>query len=631
MKLLLIAVALTAVSGVPGFVVRRAGAWIATVLMLLGAGTGIGVVVAHWGATMGVARDWFLPLGRFSVELDAVGGFFLVPVFLIPALGSIYGLGYWTRPSGRKLRAYYGTMTAAMAMVVLARDSVLFLIAWEAMALSAFFLVTTEDEEPQVQQASWIYLIAAHVGTLALFALFGLLWKLTGSSDLGPAGDLAAKHWIFALALAGFGLKAGLMPFHVWLPGAHANAPSHVSAVLSGVMIKMGVYGFVRIGTWVSPAPSWWGATLFVLGAVSGILGLAFALGQHDFKRTLAYSSIENVGIILIGLGLSMMGRTHGRPDWIALGLGGALLHAWNHSLFKPLLFFAAGAVHHATGTREMDRLGGVAKSMPGTATAALVGAVAICGLPPLNGFFSEILLYVGLIRAAGAGAGAWVAVGAPALAMIGALAIAVFVRTGGAVFLGSPRSSAAGQAHEAPASMLGPMAVLGLLCIVTSAGSALVPVLLPGPSVAPFVPLRRIGAAGAGLIALLGLALAVQRLRFGRTTAAVGTWDCGFAKPTPRIQYTGSSYAEALVGLFRWVLRPVRQAPRLGDLFPGSAHFKAAVPDLVLDRILVPGSKQIGRILQALRLLQQGRIQVYLLYILATAVLLLLLGGTSC
>ena len=274
---------------------------------------------------------------------------------------------------------------------------------------------------------------------------------------------------IFVLALVGFGLKAGIMPLHVWLPGAHANAPSHVSAIMSGVMIKMGIYGLVRVLVLLPTPPLAWGYVLLGLGVVSGVLGVAFAVGQHDLKRLLAYHSIENIGIIVIGLGLALIGRTLDRADWIVLGLGGALLHVWNHALFKSLLFLSAGSVIHATGTREIDRLGGLAKAMPRTSLAFLVGAVAICGLPPLNGFVSELLIYLGLFGTLGIGEGGacpMAAFAAPALALIGGLAVACFVKVFGVVFLGTARSEDARHAHESAWSMLGPMGVLMGCCL---------------------------------------------------------------------------------------------------------------------------------------------------------------------
>src|ERR1019366_3529425 len=271
---------------------------------------------------------------------------------------------------------------------------VLFLVGWETMALAAFFCITTEDRDEAVRQTGYVYLVATRIGTLLLFAMFAVLHAASGTWDFAAPGASIAPSSataIFVLALLGFGLKAGLMPLHVWLPGAHANAPSHVSALMSGVLIKTGIYGIARVCSFFDHPPVGWGVALLVAGAVSGVLGVAFAVGQHDLKRLLAYHSVENIGIITMGLGVAVLGRAVGSAPLVALGLAGALLHIWNHALFKALLFLSAGPVLHATGTREMDQLGGLAKRMPRTAFAFLLGAVAICGLPPLNGFVSEL------------------------------------------------------------------------------------------------------------------------------------------------------------------------------------------------------------------------------------------------
>ena len=315
-------------------------------------------------------------------------------------------------------------------------------------------------------------MITTHTGTLALFALFALLRAATGDYLFPGAGSVsaggAAATWIFAAALFGFGMKAGLMPLHVWLPSAHANAPSHVSAFMSGVILKMGIYGLVRTFSFFSGIPLWWGALVLMLGVASGIAGVAFAIGQHDLKRLLAYHSIENIGIITMGIGVALIGRAVGNPALAFFGMAGALLHVVNHATFKSLLFLAAGSVIHASGTREIDEMGGAARRLPWTSGFFLVGAIAICGLPPLNGFVSEFLIYLGLFTAATEGSGAsaaFPALAAPALALIGGLAVACFVKVFGVVFLGSPRSPGAGAGDEAGRWMLAPMAVLAAIC----------------------------------------------------------------------------------------------------------------------------------------------------------------------
>jgi len=656
--LVLEGILLTALSGAPGLLLRRnanTGQRLTTLLAVVGSGFGLGGVCIFWatGESEPIVWSWSIPGGEFHVAVDGLSAIFLLPIFLIALLGSVYGLGYWKQTehpqNGRKLRLFYGTVTAGMALLVIARNSILFLVGWEVMALSAFFLVSTEDQDQEARAAGWLYLLAAHVGTLCLFGLFAVLRAAGGSFELVTLEQDKLAPWmataIFVLALCGFGLKAGIMPLHVWLPSAHAIAPSHVSAIMSGVLIKMGIYGLVRVTSLLPHAPVAWGAIVLALGAVSGILGVAFAIGQHDLKRLLAYHSIENIGIIVMGLGLAMIGRSLGRTDWVILGLSGALLHVWNHALFKALLFLSAGSVIHATGTREIDHLGGLAKKMPWTAFCFLIGAVAICGLPPLNGFVSEFLIYVGLFRTLGDGGAALAgkgypgaAVAAPALALIGALAAACFVKAYGAVFLGTARSEHAQHAHEPPRSMLGPMIVLVAGCFFIGLASLVIVPLLgkavaawmpdlkdAGPRLVTLAPLEWVTVMGVLLVAALLVAGVALRIRLRHSIVREGaTWGCGYAAPTPRMQYTSSSFAEMLVGLFAWALHPRMGKPRELSLFPQKSEFHSDVPDTVLDEAVVPAFRWGASLFSRLRRFQHGSIQTYLLYIFVALIALL-------
>ncbi len=298
-----------------------------------------------------------------------------------------------------------------MTLVLVARNAVLFLSAWELMAVSSFFLVTFEHERESVRSAGWIYLVATHLGTGFLLAFFILMGRETGSMnfDVWAAQGIHTQGLagiLFLMAVVGFGTKAGFMPFHVWLPEAHPAAPSHVSALMSGVMIKTGIYGLLRAFTFLGAPPLWWGWLFIGIGLSSGVLGVLFALAQHDLKRLLAYHSVENIGIIALGIGVGLLGQNTGSPALVALGFGGALLHVLNHALFKGLLFLGAGAVAHSAGTREIDRLGGLLKQMPWTAATFLIGAAAISGLPPLNGFVSEFLIFLGAFKGGISGGG---------------------------------------------------------------------------------------------------------------------------------------------------------------------------------------------------------------------------------
>ena len=663
--LILAGIAALGLSGAPGYLfgpASKAGQRAVTVVALLGSAlglSGIALSLALSGfAALSVA--WALPLGSFSVELDALSLPFLALVFAIPALGSVYALGYYKNAEhvegGRFLGLAYGLLAGSMALVTIARDALLFLVAWEIMAISAYFAATAERDSREARRAGWIYLIATHIGTLCLIAMFALWRRATGSFDLVAAGAVDAKAAlaIFALAIVGFGFKAGLMPLHFWLPGAHANAPSHVSAVMSGVMLKMGVYGIARMSGLLPPGEAWQGGILIAVGAVTGIAGIAYAIGQSDMKRLLAYSSVENVGIIAMGLGLATLGRSLGRGDLVALGLGGALLHSVNHGLFKPLLFLGAGSLIHATGTRDLDGLGGIAKKAPFLAALVLVGSIAISALPPLNGFAGELLLYLGFFRSLGPGGAAattaapLAAAAAAALAMIGALALACFVKLYGSVFLGSPRSAAAERAHESPAIMAAPMAVLATLCVViglfpalvapmlesatrawsAAPGAAAAPGAVAAPSLAELAPLGVLAPLGAALAALAAVVYLALRLGRGSRAAAGPTWDCGYARPDARMQYTASSFGASIVDIFAFFLMPKDGKARPRGPFPAAARFRRSVPDAVLGRLAVPASILVRRFSPRIRILQQGSTNAYLFYVLVVTIILLVLAG---
>lgn len=655
-RLVLLGIVIAAATGVPGLLVDRHsifGQWMSTVLAVAASSVGLAGIGAFWffGDSQAIVRTWPLVSGApFSVALDGLSALFLLPVFLVSVLGNVYGLEYWRQTehpeNGQRLRLFYGTLTAGMALLVIARNSVVFLFGWETMALSAFFLVTTEAHDREVREAGWLYLVATHVATLCLVGLFAVLRTASDSFALDPLDpdrlSPGMATAIFVLALAGFGLKAGVMPLHVWLPSAHAAAPSHVSAMMSGVLIKMGIYGLVRVTSLVPNPPLVWGGILLGLGVVSGVLGVAFAIGQHDIKRLLAYHSIENIGIIVMGLGLALVGRSLGREDWILLGLAGSLLHVWNHALFKALLFLSAGSVIHATHTREIDHLGGLAKPMPASALCFLIGAVAICGLPPLNGFVSELLIYLGLFGTLENRAGASfpaAAFAAPALALIGALAVACFVKVYGAVFLGTARSEHARHARESPPAMIGPMLILAACCFLIGLLPPLIAPMLAS-AVAAWDPglrdadVRLAALAPLSWTMIMGMLLTAALFLGGVAIWLVprysmvekgATWGCGYVAPSPRMQYTSSSFAQMLVDLFAWVLRPRTWRPKGLPLFPQTKAFHSEVPDAILDEAVLPAVRFGGWLFSWFRVLQQGSIQTYLLYIFMALLVLLL------
>ncbi len=627
--------------GAPARRIATAGSVGGSLLGLAGAAG-----AALTGRVESLTRPWPLPAAALHLELDALSAIFLVPLFLVSAVAAVSGarsFGDAEHPAdARRTRFFFGLITGAIALVLLARNGLFFLASWEVMALSAFFLVTADRSSREARDAGRLYLFATHAGTLTLFGFFAVLRHLTGSTELVPlargvAGTDAGTA-LFALALVGFGFKAGILPLHFWLPPAHAAAPAHVSALMSGVLIKTGIYGIVRFTSLVPDPPASWGDLLLVLGVASAVLGVAFALGQHDLKRLLAWHSVENIGIIVLGLGAGLAGRAAGRPEWALLGLAGALFHVVNHGLFKSLLFLGAGEVVHVAGTREMDRMGGFGRVLPKTAFFFLAGAVAISGLPPLNGFASEWLVYLGLFdRAQASGADALrAAFAAPALALTGALALACFVKAHGAVFLGSLRGEAP-NAHGEPAAHVAPMAILAGACALLGLWPAgIAPALAnaaavaaPGPAsavpLAELASLVPLGLSALALVLVLGAVALFLRGRLAAAPATAGpTWDCGYARPTARMQYTASSFARGPVGFFKWALLPRARGVPVAKLFPAGARFESHVPDTVLDRAIVPAFRAGAWLAQKGRALQGGRLQLYLLYVVATLVALL-------
>ncbi len=594
---------------------------------------------------------WSVPLGSFRLGMDPLSAMFVLPIALVCGLAAIYGGSYLRHFGGRKnlgaAWCFYIFLTASMVLVVTARNAILFLVAWEAMTLASFFLVMFEDEEEQVQRAGWTYLIASHLGTAFLLALFVLLGR-HGSFDFNRlVASPENADILFLLAIVGFGTKAGFVPLHVWLPEAHPAAPSHVSAVMSGVMIKMGIYGLLRMLTLLGPPPAWWGWLLVVVGATSGILGVLFALAQHDLKRLLAYHSVENIGIIALGLGVGLLGLSHNQPAMAALGFAGGILHVLNHALFKSLLFLGAGAVAHVAGTRDIDRLGGLLKHMPVTGATFLIGAAAISGLPPLNGFLSELLVYLGAFGGL-TGVGATLAMAVAglvvigSLALIGGLATACFTKAFGVIFLGEPRSELAQEAHDPDVFQLGSLVALAVLCVLIGAAGPLAPRLL-APAVATLLPPGQAAvvadslAAGqtalagvcwgsAALLVIVGLLVWLRwRLLAGREVTKAGTWDCGYAAPSPRMQYTASSFAQPLADVFRVFLPTKSLLHSPNGLFPDRADFHSDTPDLFRDKLFVPLFTAFRWVAYGLRGLQQGRIQLYVLYIAIVLVVLLI------
>ncbi|MBI5723092.1 MAG: hydrogenase [Planctomycetes bacterium] len=605
------------------------------------------IIVLAGGSVDPISWPWSMPMGSFRLAMDGMSALFMLPVAILSGLAAIYG-GAYLRHYRDKMQLgnswfFFNLLAASMVTLVVARNGLLFLVAWEVMSLASFFLVMMENERADVRQAGWTYLVATHIGTAFLLVMFFLLGRAGNSMDFdafaaGPMGNV-----IFLLAIIGFGTKAGFIPLHTWLPEAHPAAPSHVSAVMSGVMIKMGIYGLLRTLTFLPMPAEWWGWVLIGIGVTSGVLGVLLALAQHDLKRLLAYHSVENIGIIALGIGLGIVGLARGNAPLAVLGFAGGLLHVVNHAVFKALLFLGAGAVAHAAGTREIDRLGGLLKKMPQTAATFLIGSAAISALPPLNGFVSEFLIYLGSFQSAAsspADAAIPALIAIAGLALIGGLAAACFAKAFGVVFLGEPRSDCAAQAHEAPAAMRAAMIILAGCCVILGLLSPLA-VPLMGPAVASasglplnvanqhladaVSPLLWITFGAATFLALLaGLALLRKRLLAGRPVGQAGTWNCGYAAPTARMQYTASSFAQPLTDIFRIFLRTHKTGRDPQGLFPRNADLQTHTPDVFHDGLFRPAFLGVGWLMARLRWLQHGRLQLYVLYIVLTLLVLL-------
>lgn len=634
------------------------------------AGTAVGCIAAVTACAMGLAGTirslmggresltfaWNADWGcSFHIGMDALSGLFLLVVFSVGMLGAIYGARYLLNetPAGASSWFFFNLMLAGMALVCLARNGMLFLIAWEVMSLASYFLVMHHSRRQDVRRGGWVYLVATHIGAAFLLVLFVML-SGGGSFDFDSFGNFAVAGptgTAFMLALLGFGAKAGFVPLHVWQSEAYPPAPAHVSAVMSGAMSKTGIYGLLRIITFLGTPPIWWGWTLVGVGVASGLLGIVMSLTQHNLKKSLAYSSVENLGIVAIGIGMGLVGWSTHHPVVAALGLAGGLLHVVNHAVFKSLLFMGSGAVEQATGTLEMDQLGGLAKKMPRTAGAFLVASAAICGLPPLNGFAGELAIYLSSFRAVsslGMDASTPAIIVIAALAIIGGLAAAGFTRLIGATFLGEPRTALVDRATEVCPLMHWPMLVLAGACVALGLVSPLIlramgPVVLEvlAPSTAQADAFRRaVGEglsggssilwnftlSGAAFLAVLsGLVWLRRKLLSGRSVEQAGTWDCGYIRPTPKMQYTASSFADPIVTLLGMLLRTVRIVQKPEGLFPRTSRVSTDTPDLFTSKMYDPAFMGIGWLMARLRWLQHGRIQLYVLYIALTLLILLL------
>jgi len=630
------------------------------------------VLAAKDGLPLQVALPQLFPFAEMSLSVDGLSAFFLLVVALITAAAAIYGPSYLSTHAKAPLvqTVALGGFVVCMALVCCAGDGLTFLLAWEGMTLASYVLVVCDARSEENARAGLLYLVMAHAGTAALLVVFLTLANRAQGFDFvalraaAHALDDGTRTTLFMLALVGFGAKAGVVPLHVWLPKAHPAAPSHASALMSGVMLKVAIYGIFRFGFDLlapesGPLPASWGWTVLLLGTVSAVMGVLLALQQHDLKRLLAFCSVENVGIILIGAGVAMLlGGGRAAQPLATLALAASLLHTLNHAAFKSLLFLCAGSVIKGTGVRNMEKLGGLARRMPWTAWLFLLGAVAISALPPLNGFVSEWMTFQALLLGGaklGGASGLLAAVAASMLALTGGLAAACFAKAFGVTFLGRPRTTHAEHATESPASMIVGMLLLAGLCVVLGLAPGYVMHLLDRPTAellggygASAVVTARgplvlsVSGAPAGLeltsisvtaVAALTGALAAFAWvlrgwprKAGRRLAP--TWTCGMT-PTSRFDYTATAFAKPLRLIFAAVYRPRRAVIKETGPSPYDIRrisYTGEVVDLAETMFYARLKRWITSGAHGIRVYSTGRIHGYIAFVLVTLVVALLL-----
>ena len=631
-----------------GWIRPRSIRFVARVLFPMGAliCLAVAVVAGIFLATGQAPQSLVLPLGLpdlpFHTRLDPLSAYFLLVLGLAGTGISTFAAGYFRSGEGTApalLGLHYHLFLAAMAMVILADDAYLFMVAWETMALSSYFLVTSHHHIPEIRSAGFLYLIMAHVGAICILLSFGVLqggsWHFTFDAMRGASLTPFLATTAFLLALLGFGAKAGLVPMHVWLPEAHPAAPSPVSAMMSGLMLKTAIYGILRISFDLLHLKLWWwGVLMLVMGLFSAMFGAIFAAVQTDMKRLLAYSSIENIGLIFTGIGLSILFETHNLHLFAALALTAALVHALNHAFFKSLLFLVTGSVLHATKTRNLGKLGGLIRRMPWVATLALVGTLSIAGLPPFNGFVSEWLLLQSFLftpQIPSAFINMLIPLGAAALALTAALAAYVMVKFYGVIFLGQPREADLVNAHDANwLERLG-LGWLALGCILVgvlpqfSIGAAgavtqhlLSQAVRPGSTmwwIAPIAP-EQASYSGlillAGIIAVVGVAFVLVRILAHGRIRRTAPWDCGYPWQTARMQDSAEGFGQPIRHMFDVFFRIERHMPSPEDIAP---RYSVSIEDRIWRWVYRPIVRVVQWLADVISILQGGRLAVYLVY----------------
>ncbi len=609
-----------------------------------------------------------IPFISFSFSMDRLSAFFILALSVLTLCVSIYSMGYLSHYYGKRNVGIFnflmGIFIISIISVFLSGNMLIFLVSWEIMSLTSFFLVVYEGDKEENQKAGIIYLIMTHIATAFLTVAFIILYTYTGSFDIGLVNNQMpslAKNAVFLCLLIGFGTKAGIIPLHIWLPYAHPAAPSNVSALMSGIMIKTAIFGMIRfiLGS-LGTQYEWWGIIMLVIGAVSTILGVAYAFMEQNIKRLLAYCSIENIGIILIGLGLSSYAYSKGHTALASLSLMASLLHVLNHALYKGILFLGAGAIQYSVHTKNIEKLGGLIKKMPYTSIFFLIASLAISAIPPFNGFVSEWLTYQSLFNIIGIsipGVRLIIIVTVAALAMAGALAAASFVKCFGISFLGLPRSDEAKEAKEVPKSMLAGMGLLSLSCLIIGLFPILVLKLLDkvtlgifGASVLPdmkgafsfiYYPLKAgvnsvspIAALTAGIILTVIVFLFVRFAGRQSKERKYNTWDCGFRNLNSRMQYSATGFSKPLRIVLRAIFRPTRELQieeGSSPYYPKSMHYVVTTQSVFEKYLYIPLTTFFTRSTKKVRgAVQTGSIHTYLIYIFITTAAFLLYYGLN-
>lgn len=609
---------------------------ISAILMLLPA-----LAVLLTGTPIGQTYYMSPVLGDVSFVIDPLSAFFLIVISIMSFFGTLYANGYMKPYLDKGMNVsshcfFLMMLIASMIAVVTVQNALFFLIVWELMSLSSFFLVIFEGQKSEVITAGIKYLVYMHLSVLFIIAAFVMLNIQSNSLNFMDyvsvlRGNEVFANIVFFLAFVGFGIKAGFVPFHNWLPDAHPAAPSHVSGIMSGVMIKTGIYGILRVLFLIGTPSKLISYTVLIIAVISALYGVLYAITQHDIKRLLAYHSIENIGIIGIGIGVGMLGLAYGNPIVATFGFAGGILHILNHSIFKELLFFAAGSTYLKTHTRNIELLGGLAKSMPYTALLFIIGSVAICGLPPFNGFISEFLIYAGMllsIPSSDIGLFITIILALAGLALVGTMAILCFTKASGIIFLGEPRSEYAYKVKDDVAMvMITPMSVLalftffigmypqyiidGILSPVTMfvQGNALLPIfetvigIMQNLSFMFFI-----------LLVIL-IVVCIARVIINRKGQIHTTWGCGYNRPNSHMQYTASSYADLFISTLKPLFKRVAHIKKPKDLFPKEAYYEVEIEDIEEAYIVKPLLKWDEKLLTKFERIQSGNIQQYILF----------------